>query len=218
MKIPSVFSVLIIVGIFVSCSGYSSGKRPLIEQPLSVETSQAYEPLKINVISVLPIEFSQSASEDLNDPANATIELIKALELETSLDVVNARSPKTIEEALPELRSLPVSPREKALRLGRRTASQGVIYGVVNDFRASDGSGLGSSTPASVSFKLWLIDAESGSTLWTANYNHSQQPLTENLLRLPDALSSGVKYRSREELLVSGFQDAGKSIEQLRVK
>lgn len=86
----------------------------------------------------------------------------------------------TVDTALRRLKA--DSPEQRASALGKAVNADGVLYGEVWRFRDRLGSEYGARFPASVAFRLALLEVASGKTVWQGEFDQTQQPLSENLL------------------------------------
>lgn len=98
------------------------------------------------------------------------------------------------------------TPLQVATLLGRRLNARHVIVGNVWRFRERVGTSFSVETPASVAFALYLVDVESGTSVWEADFNETQKPLSENLLEAGEFFRRGAKWLTAEELARSGLE------------
>ncbi len=212
---------------FHGCSQYTAAKGSSLRRPaVSTESAKGFQALKINAIALLPLEvlptaISQNPDAAVLNPKVFDTQLVQMLENRTSLEIINSREVARTNQAASELKTFNTPERnltqkERARKFGSQLQAQGVLYGVITHFDQSTGSKFGAERPASVGFKLWLVDPVSGRDVWTAKYENSEQPISENLFRLGEKLKSGVGFRSAEELLGLGFSAAADELEKLR--
>lgn len=219
MSSRSIVSVLMGILIFLSaCSGYSitGGPGPLVKKSLTTEPSPTFRPTKINVLAILPLEHGTSASFSPQTKEMLTALLIEAFHSGTSMEIVNAVQPKLVQNVWSEIARNPLPLQTRAASYGSRLHSQGVLYGVINHYQQLQGSGYGASQTGAVGFKLWLLDITSNQVVWSATFNNHEQPLSENLFRVPQALHDGVRYHSAEQIIRTGFSAAAHELEVLR--
>jgi hypothetical protein len=96
------------------------------------------------------------------------------------------------------------TPRALAIRFGQDIEASHVLLGSVWRFREK---AMEQETPASVAFSIYLLDVTTGRRLWRARYNKSQQPLSENLLKIGDFLKQGGRLLTAEELAGVGVKE-----------
>lgn len=88
-----------------------------------------------------------------------------------------------------------------ATRVAQAAGARLAVLGALARFVEREGSAWGASTPATVWYQAVLIDAASGTVLDRQRFEHTQQPLSQNLLDLPRFLQSGGRWVTREEML-----------------
>ncbi len=94
----------------------------------------------------------------------------------------------------------------QVLKLGRKFDADGVLIGFIYVFRDRVGSGFAVSTPASVSFDLYLLEAQTGRVLWKAGYTRTQQPMSDNLFDIEEYMHGGIKWMTAKELADLGIK------------
>lgn len=99
------------------------------------------------------------------------------------------------------------TPLDMAQRLGKELGADYVLVGNVWRFRERIGSSLGVAKPASVAFSLYLVDTQSGKSVWQDRFNETQQSLSENLLKAPDWFKRGGTWLKARELARYGLED-----------
>jgi uncharacterized protein (DUF1330 family) len=97
--------------------------------------------------------------------------------------------------------------REKLIALGRKLAVDAVVLGFVYRFRERVGKGFSAEAPASVAFDMHLIRVTDGRTVWSANFDETQQTLSENLFQLGTFLSRGGRWITAEEMAATGLNN-----------
>ena len=198
-----------------ACARSSEG--PAERKALSYEAAKQFQPKKMNAVAVLPFEDGPENVLGKELSARLTQRLVAALEVGTSLEILNTTEPQRLKTAAQEVETLAAPLQTKATMFGSKLTAQGVLYGVVQKYDAqTEGTSLGSYNPSGASFTLWLVDPEAKQVLWTATYERTQQPLSDNLLNVPQALNQGVGFRTSEQLIESGFQQAAEALESLR--
>jgi hypothetical protein len=69
-------------------------------------------------------------------------------------------------------------------------------------------------SPASVAFVLELWDVKRGDSIWSARFDETQKPLSENLFALGQVGSRGVRWLTAEELAREGVKKAVSDLHQ----
>ncbi len=90
----------------------------------------------------------------------------------------------------------------------RKFGATAVLTGQVTRYRERPGQALGTSRPASVGFELRLYTAPAGEKLWTARFDETQQPLSENVLHTRRYPGRGTRWLTAAELARWGVQAA----------
>jgi hypothetical protein len=90
---------------------------------------------------------------------------------------------------------------------GKRAETDAVLIGHIFRFIERQGNHASVVSPASVAFDLHLIDVDSGRIVWTANFDQTQRPLSENLLELGSFIKRGASWVTAEDLAKGGLED-----------
>lgn len=106
-------------------------------------------------------------------------------------------------------------------RLGARVARElGVplaVIGAITRYVQREGSALGATSPATVWYQAVLVNADDATVLERVTFEHTQQPLSENLLDLPKFIEGGGRWVTREQMLAESLPDtAGKLASGIR--
>jgi hypothetical protein len=111
-----------------------------------------------------------------------------------------------------------VSPGAETTRL-RKIAemvyADAVIVGRIERYRERIGDEWGAKSPASVAFVLDLIDIRRGDVVWSARFDETQKPLTENIFALGDIGQRGIRWLSAEQLTHEGVKKALAQLHQI---
>jgi curli biogenesis system outer membrane secretion channel CsgG len=103
----------------------------------------------------------------------------------------------------------------QARKVGELVYADGILLGRVLRFRERVGEDLGVQSPASVAFTLQLVDVKRGDIIWVAEYQETQQALSDNLFSIGDFTRRGAKWLKAEELARDGVQQAIQQLNQL---
>ncbi|VVS94378.1 hypothetical protein [Desulfoluna spongiiphila] len=90
-----------------------------------------------------------------------------------------------------------------------------VILGRVERYEERIGSDWSVNRPASVAFKMILMDTATGRVLWKGSFDESQQPLSENLLTFKRFVSRKARWVTAADLSETGFKGLVDSMVQL---
>lgn len=204
----------VLFGNLIACSDYSmtGGPKPLVHAPFAAEVEEDFEPLRINVVAVIPFQEQAEVGISLLDAQKFTNELIRALELRSSLDLVE----KAKVEDLVKDSSVSLMSPAQAKAIGEKLGSQGVLYGRFSKFVNRAGSSLGADDNAAIGFRLWLVDVKSGEVLWTGSYDKTNKPLSANLFEVRERSKEKFRFPTAIELVEQGFLESAKSLQDLR--
>lgn len=217
-RFSALFSCMFIGGVValsgVGCSSYSPTGGTKVQQPaLRTDQARGFKPLLINSLAVMPFTPSTLAADY---PPTLDDDFLNALEQRTSLALLNHSERAKVEEALKASAGVGPTAAQRASAFGKNVGAQGVLYGTVTKYQQSSGSKYGAEQLAAAGFRLWLIDPTSGQVLWSASYDNTEQPLSENLFRLGEKMKSGVGFRSADELMRLGFSSVADELQRLR--
>ncbi len=91
--------------------------------------------------------------------------------------------------------------------IGESSRCNAVLVTTLSEFKQRQGGEFAVDAPASAAFELRLVDAESGNSLWIANFNETQVALLRNLFSFSKAKSRGFKWITVEELVTQGLEE-----------
>ena len=136
-----------------------------------------------------------------------TDQLISRVQKDTDMKTVPSRDAASILETLEGVEGQKLSRRQQVARTGKRLGADGIILGHVYRFRERSGGGMASESPSSVAFDLYLIDCRQERVLWSAFYDYTQQPLSENLGGIGNFFRRGGRWVTAEELASKALED-----------
>jgi hypothetical protein len=87
------------------------------------------------------------------------------------------------------------------VRIARKVGANLAVVGAVMRYVEREGSALGVTTPASVAYQAVLVRASDAALVAFDRFDHTQQPLTANLLDLPTFIRAGGRWMTRQEML-----------------
>lgn len=136
-------------------------------------------------------EISSALHEELEKKYGAALEGYEA-----SAAVFKALS---LEQPDSTLRSL-------ATAFARKRGVEYIFIGVLQHYIDRKGSAGGVTSPASVSFSLYLVRASTGSVVFEGSYDETQQALLENILNARVFFRRGARWLTAEELAREGIE------------
>ncbi|MFN8389163.1 MAG: hypothetical protein U0136_02595 [Bdellovibrionota bacterium] len=210
-----IFSALVSLGCTADSSEHHNA---LVKPPLTTDSSKNFKPLRVNEIAVLPLAATPTPGSAVEISTDSLDQAqLDSLQRHTSLGIVNLSHPNEAKAAFAKVQHSAVSIRDRAVAVGQALHVQGVLYGVVTRYEESTGSRYGAEKLAKAGFKLWLVDPQTNTLLWTASYENAEQPLSDNLFRLREKVNTGgVGFRSAMELAKLGFDSVAKELEAKR--
>jgi hypothetical protein len=99
-------------------------------------------------------------------------------------------------------------------RIGEMVYADAVMVGRVQRYRERVGEEWGAKSPASVAFVLDLVDVRRGDIVWSARFDETQKPLSENIFALGDITQRGVRWLTAEQLTAEGVKKAVTQLHQ----
>ncbi len=177
----------------LACQGCSllHGTGPIIEE-------------KISLLAVMPIERGEFVSAT---PLPETPTLASGAERVVTAQIyeVLSSSPRwrfvpdlTVSEALGRLPpGGDLASRARAL--GKAVGADGVLCGTVFRYRERVGGEYGARQTAAVGITLELVSVASEKTLWSATFDHAQEPLSQNLYNWWQFWRGGPRWFTAEE-------------------
>jgi len=196
-------------------------------QKASVNVSEPMSgPLNIEKILVLPFKaISNFPGEhpDARSPASGRVfitgkvaanaddfltdYLVSWLQNNTSFEIRIPSYSESSDEILDAAGGNLVLNRKSLIALGRDQGVDAVLLGFVYRFRERVGKGFSAESPASVAFDMYLIRVMDGRTVWSANFDETQQSLDQNLFQLGTFLSRGGRWVTAEEMATVGLKN-----------
>jgi hypothetical protein len=191
LKIVFCWALTVLLLLFSGCSAIIPGE------------DEELAPIK--TIGVLPAQSSQIVKSEESIPA----EIEKGVETINQLLADFFRSYQHVSLiSQSELDGLSSAESGRPFYLAREAGEQlnydAVLITVVKRFKAREGSEMAVVNPASVAFSLWLLEVKKGQVIWSADFDQTQQPLFENILK-SRSTGSGFRWLSAEELAAAGL-------------
>jgi TolB-like protein len=103
-------------------------------------------------------------------------------------------------------------------KIGEMVYADAVLVGRMQRYRERIGDEWGAKSPASVAFVLDLIDVRRGDVIWSARFDETQKPLSENIFALTDVSQRGIGWLSADQLTQEGVKKAVGELYQILVR
>jgi hypothetical protein len=127
--------------------------------------------------------------------------------------IVSEREVRDVAQSVP-----PGGDNTRLRKIGEMVYADAVIVGRMQRYRERIGDEWGAKSPASVAFVLDLIDVRRGDVIWTARFDETQKPLSENIFALWDISQRGIRWLSAEQLTQEGVKKAVGELYQILVR
>jgi len=101
---------------------------------------------------------------------------------------------------------------ELAALVNKEFGADAVLLGQITRWEEREGSAAGATQPAAVGVHLELYAAPEGVRLWEGDFDHTQQPLSENVLLTPRYPGGGTRWLTAEELAEFGASELGAAV------
>ena len=118
-----------------------------------------------------------------------------------------AQGERAVNEVLKKNPKLVNSPRELAVQTGKELKVDYVIVGAVYVYRERVGHNYSVDTPASISFEISLYRTSDGARMWTQSATETQQPLSENVLKIGQFMKRKATWLTAEALTATHIQE-----------
>jgi hypothetical protein len=103
-------------------------------------------------------------------------------------------------------------PRNIVMKIAEKLGVSYIVAGNIWRFSEREGRSLAASKPASVAFRLHLIDISKHERVWFDTYDKTQQALSENILKASDFIKEGGKWLKASELADLGVDELVKKM------
>ncbi len=168
------------------------------------DVSTLYEP-DISVRCYLCGQIMTSGHVPASAAPFLTSELVSLMEKKQTYTIVYSDESQDMLSGLSGAKNAAAEYLNLYVKAGRHAGTDAVLIGHIFRFVERQGNRASVVSPASVAFDLHLIDVDSGKIIWTANFDQTQQPLSENLLELGSFIKRGASWVSAEELARGGL-------------
>ncbi len=174
----------------------------------------AHAPVKMRLLAVLPVEPAPAPATGTGPPPAppsaegalaVTAQIYRVLAAQTEFRVVPDLTVADIVET-PAVRRAN-SLIDRAVAVGKEVGADGVIVGRLYRYQRRVGTEYGASEAASVWFELQLVAVSSGAVVWHGEFDHTQEPLSSNLLNWWMFWRAGPRWLSASELAGLGVDE-----------
>lgn len=90
--------------------------------------------------------------------------------------------------------------------IAQATRCEGVMETTISRYRDRIGSTMSATVPAAAAFSMELVEGESGTGVWSASFNETQQALTENIFSFKKAESRHFQWIPVDQLVRDGIK------------
>lgn len=88
-----------------------------------------------------------------------------------------------------------------------KLASNQALLVTLNRYRERAGDQYSAADPASLAFEFKLINSADGRVICSGRFDETQQPLTDNIFALPQAIKRGFKWLTVKEMATAAVRD-----------
>lgn len=127
--------------------------------------------------------------------------------------IVSESEAREVAQAVP-----PGGETARLRKIAEMVYADAVIVGRVQRYRERIGDEWGAKSPASVAFVLDLIDVRRADVVWSARFDETQKPLSENIFALGDIGQRGIRWLNAEQLTHEGVKKALAQLHQILVR
>jgi hypothetical protein len=183
---------------------------------LQSKHSNDLESRRIRRIAVIPPDTSAAPAQlsgNDNPPEMLAKQLYSAMASLPNWQIVSESEVKQVEQMKPA-----TSETARLRQIGEMVFADAVMVGRVLRFRERIGDDWGVKSPASVAFVLDLIDVRRGDVIWSAQFDETQQALSENIFGLGNIGQRGVRWLRAEQLAMDGVKKAVGQLHQILVR
>ena len=124
--------------------------------------------------------------------------------------IVSDREVREVTQSIP-----PGADVARLRKIGEMVYADALIVGRVERYRERIGNEWGAKSPASVAFVLDLIDVRRGDVIWSARFDETQKPLSDNIFALGQVGQRGIRWLSADQLAQEGVRKAVDELYQI---
>jgi len=170
------------------------------------------EPISLQEKTKLPQSSSAPGDEKAGDKEAVSLLsglLYSAMSVLPRWQIVSDREVRELRIMVPE-----GGEADRAKTLGQLVYADAVISGRILRYRERVGEEWGIKSPASVAFILELWDVRRGDLIWSARFDETQKPLSENIFAIGEFAQRGARWLKAEELASEGVKKAVRQLHQ----
>jgi len=124
---------------------------------------------------------------------------------------VSVQSPERVRRAAPPMGAA-IYDVALAARVGRALGADYVVMGAVSRYVERVGTSIGVESPASVAYRIMLVDVSRAASAGTYRLDYTQSPLSDDLKQLPLWLQGKFGWMTRQEILDGSFRHTARQI------
>jgi TolB-like protein len=160
-----------------------------------------FEPKSQTAYTVAPSSEKNLSEQELSELLARLV--YSAMTSMPGWQIVSESEVKDIAQSIP-----PGSDNARLRKIGEMVYADGVVVGRMQRYRERIGNEWGAKSPASVAFVLELIDVRRGDVVWSARFDETQKPLSENIFALGSVGERGFRWLTAEQLAQEGVRKA----------
>ncbi len=211
-------AIFVFLGVFLSACSFGPGN-------IEIRHSSDIEARKIKRIAVMPaapgaeqkapVPFSSTPKPaETTSPENLLMkDLYSTLAAQPGWQIVSDHEVEEVAQTIG-----PLNDKTRLRRLGEAVYADAVISGRVLRYRERVGNEIGAKSPASVAFVVELVDVRRGDVVWSARFDETQKPLSENLFAIGDVSQRGLRWLSADQLMFEGVKKAVNQLHEVLVR
>jgi hypothetical protein len=208
--------VIVLLGALLSACSFGPGN-------IQSRYSSDIEARKIRRIAVMPpvaadqkaaVPFTATPAET-SPPENLLAKhLYSTTAAQSGWQVVSDREIEEVAQTIGPL----TDDAARLRRLGELVYADAVITGRVLRYRERIGNEVGAKSPASVAFVVDLVDVRRNDIVWSARFDETQRPLSENIFAIGEFGQRGFIWLNADQLMLEGVKKAVNQLHQILVQ
>ncbi len=184
----------------ISCSGKKADDAKMSKQDVKKLSCLIVMPARTTVATTKNMKFSDA---EILEKGATFLDGVISEELGHT-GVTNIISPNQINNFLDEVEGGSLGMLRE---IGKKVDCNTVFHTTVQRFKQREGGDYAVDSPASAAFEMRLIDLQTGTVLWSGNFNETQESLFNNLFSFDKAKSRGFKWITVETLARQGVHE-----------
>ena len=216
-KIP--MAIAIVALLFTACE-----QSQLVRQSAHPALHDRQEP--IQVVAVAPFAVAQHLREDPQRFGSSSPEAVTRLLAQQVAESLSGRGARVVmaKDVRRALEAAGISthtgpggearllPPQAARVVAEKFGADALLVGELTRWAEREGQAAAATRGATVGFQVALFDAPGGQQLWSASFDQTQRPLSENLLAASRLPGGGTRWLTAEELARWGAQQTARQV------